>query len=128
MISFIVPFSTIEKGGFLNLNEKKALWEENDFASIMYSTLKTIKNINNLNCCEDYAGNFGLGNVNEMSIDEIWNGEKYKKLVNDLSVSGGRWKYDYCSECPKTGQGANDVDGLIDYGFGLSEFVDVKLY
>ena len=50
MISFIVPFSTIEKGGFLNLNEKKALWEENDFASIMYSTLKTIKNINNLNC------------------------------------------------------------------------------
>ena len=34
-----------------------------------------------LNCCEDYAGNFGLGNVNEMSIDEIWNGEKYKKLV-----------------------------------------------
>jgi hypothetical protein len=49
VISFIVPFSTIEKGGFLNLNEKKALWEENDFASIMYSTLKTIKNINNLN-------------------------------------------------------------------------------
>mgnify|MGYP003138200661 FL=1 len=81
-----------------------------------------------LNCCEDYAGNFGLGNVNEMSIDEIWNGEKYKKLVNDLSVSGGRWKYDYCSECPKTGQGANHVDGLLDYGFGLSEFVDVKLY
>ena len=62
----------------------------------------------------------------EPKIGELY--EKYKKLVNDLSVSGGRWKYDYCSECPKTGQGANHVDGLLDYGFGLSEFVDVKLY
>ena len=27
MISFIVPFSTIEKDKFLNLNEKEDLWE-----------------------------------------------------------------------------------------------------
>ncbi len=50
MISFIVPFSTIEKDRFLNLNEKEDLWEENDASSIIYSTIKTIKNINSLKC------------------------------------------------------------------------------
>ena len=81
-----------------------------------------------LQCCEDYAGHFGLGNVNETPINEIWNGEKYKKLVNDLSVKGGRWKYDYCSKCPKTGQGANLTNNVMDYGFGVDEFRDVILY
>ena len=50
MISFIVPFSTIEKDKFLNLNEKEDLWEENDSANIIFSTIKTIKNINSLKC------------------------------------------------------------------------------
>ena len=50
MISFIVPFSTIEKDKFLNLNEKEDLWEENDSANIVFSTIKTIKNINSLKC------------------------------------------------------------------------------
>ena len=50
MISFIIPFSTIEKDKFLNLNEKEDLWEENDSANIIFSTIKTIKNINSLKC------------------------------------------------------------------------------
>ena len=50
MISFIIPFSTIEKDKFLNLNEQEDLWEENDSANIIYSTIKTIKNINSLKC------------------------------------------------------------------------------
>ena len=50
VISFIIPFSTIEKDKFLNLNEKDDLWEENDSANIIYSTIKTIKNINSLKC------------------------------------------------------------------------------
>ncbi len=50
MISFIIPFSTIEKDKFLNLNEKDALWEENDSANIVYCTIRTIKNINSLKC------------------------------------------------------------------------------
>ena len=48
MISFIIPFSTIEKDKFLNLNEKEDLWEENDSANIIYCTIKTIKNIKKL--------------------------------------------------------------------------------
>ena len=50
MISFIIPFSTIEKERFLNLNEKEDLWEENDSEKIVFSTIKTIKNINSLKC------------------------------------------------------------------------------
>ena len=50
MISFIIPFSTIEKDKFLNLNEKEDLWKENYYANIIYSTLKTIKNISSLKC------------------------------------------------------------------------------
>ena len=50
MISFIVPFSTIEKDKFLNLNEKEDLWEENNTVNIVKSTIKTIKNINSLEC------------------------------------------------------------------------------
>jgi len=50
MISFIVPFSTIDMYKFLNLNEKEDLWEENNFSNIMYSTIKTIKKINSLKC------------------------------------------------------------------------------
>jgi len=50
MISFIVPFSTIEKNKFLNLNEKEDLWEENNTANIVKSTIKTIQNIDSLKC------------------------------------------------------------------------------
>ena len=50
MISFIIPFSTIEKDKFLNLNEKDVLWDENDSANIVYCTIRTIKNINSLKC------------------------------------------------------------------------------
>ena len=48
MISFIVPFSTLEKDKFLNLNEKENLWEENNESNIVYCTIKTLKNINSL--------------------------------------------------------------------------------
>ena len=40
MISFIVPFSTIEKDKHLNLNEKEDLWEENNESNIVYCTIK----------------------------------------------------------------------------------------
>ena len=47
MISFIVPFMTIEKDKFLNINEG---FEYSNSANIVYSTIKTIKNINSLKC------------------------------------------------------------------------------
>ena len=56
MISFIIPFCTIEKDKFLNLNEKEVLWKETNSANIVYSTIKTIKNINKIIKCENYIG------------------------------------------------------------------------
>ena len=47
MISFIVPFMTVEKDKFLNLNDG---FEFSDSSSVVYSTIKTIKNINTLKC------------------------------------------------------------------------------
>ncbi len=56
-----------------------------------------------LHCCDDYAGHFGLGNVNEKSLREIWYSEKHQKLVETLSQRGGRKQYPYCSICPRRG-------------------------
>ena len=51
MISFIIPYCTIEKDKFLNLNEKELLhWLENDSSNILHSTIKTIRNVNTLKC------------------------------------------------------------------------------
>ena len=50
MISFIVPFSTIEKDKFLNLNEKEDLWEEvdpDDMSLLEEQTIKFMENLNN---------------------------------------------------------------------------------
>jgi len=47
MISFIIPFMTVEKDKFLNLNEG---FEYSDSTNVVYSTIKTIKNINSLKC------------------------------------------------------------------------------
>ena len=47
MISFIIPFMTVERDKFLNLNEG---FEYSDSANVIYSTIKTIKNINSLKC------------------------------------------------------------------------------
>ena len=47
MISFIVPFMTIVKDKFLNINEG---FEYSDSENMIYATTKTIKNINSLKC------------------------------------------------------------------------------
>lgn len=47
MISFILPFMTREKDKFLNLNSG---FEYSNSPNIVYSTIKTIKNINSLSC------------------------------------------------------------------------------
>jgi hypothetical protein len=47
MISFIVPFMSVEKDKFLNLNEG---FEYSDSSNVIYATIKTIKNINSLKC------------------------------------------------------------------------------
>jgi len=47
MISFIIPFMTVEKDKFLNINEG---FVYSDSANVIDATIKTIKNINALRC------------------------------------------------------------------------------
>ena len=56
-----------------------------------------------LHCCEDYNGNFNLGNVKDKTIMEMWNSETHRKLMHDLSFMGGRKLYKYCENCPDKG-------------------------
>ena len=54
-----------------------------------------------LHCCDDYVGHFGLGNVNTMTLKEIWESKKHQELVDKLSKPGGRLDHSYCSICPR---------------------------
>ena len=54
-----------------------------------------------LHCCDDYVGHFGLGNVNTMTLKEIWESKKHSDLVETLSKHGGRMHHPYCANCPR---------------------------
>ena len=93
MISFIVPYATIEKKNNINLNETENLWNENNSDNILYSTLKTIRSINSLNCDKEILlidnthtfPNINLPNVKiikgfqALSVEEL---KKNKEFLN----------------------------------------------
>ena len=54
-----------------------------------------------LHCCDDYIGHFNIGNVNTMSLKEIWESQTHQKLIKTLAIANGRQKYKYCSVCPR---------------------------
>ncbi|MBK24095.1 MAG: butirosin biosynthesis protein BtrN [Halobacteriovorax sp.] len=54
---------------------------------------------NVLPCYDDYLQKLEMGNVNENSIIEIWNSDKYKTFREDLRQKKGREKYKTCKGC-----------------------------
>ena len=52
-------------------------------------------------CCEDIAGEWDLGNVRTMSLEELWFSPKHTEIVLALAEPGGRLAYPYCAECPR---------------------------
>jgi len=52
-------------------------------------------------CCDDLVGNFGLGNIRDHSLEELWFGERHQQIIRDLEVAGGRNKHPYCASCPR---------------------------
>lgn len=54
---------------------------------------------NVLPCYDDYLQKLEMGNVNDQSIIDIWNSEKYKRFREDLRLKKGREKYDTCKNC-----------------------------
>jgi hypothetical protein len=56
------------------------------------------------NCCEDIHGAFGLGNVFQQSLAQLWYSERHQQIVKDL-VAGKREKYSLCRNCPASPSG-----------------------
>ena len=61
-------------------------------------------------CCDDTTGAFGLGNVYESSLEDLWYSDRHVSTVAAL-VEGERADYDLCHECPMspTGQRPDGV-------------------
>lgn len=56
-------------------------------------------------CCQDVYGNETLGNVKDNTIQEIWNGEKYRQYREKM-LNGERCTVSYCKDC--------DINGLVN--------------
>ena len=50
-------------------------------------------------CCEDTTGTFGLGNVHQRSLAELWGSARHSAIVQELAV-GRRSQYELCRNCP----------------------------
>lgn len=52
-------------------------------------------------CCEDIAGEWGLGNVGEHSLEELWFSSEHTRILRLLAEPGGRASFPYCTICPR---------------------------
>jgi|GEM_PF-1110234 len=50
-------------------------------------------------CCEDDQCNFGLGNVFDTSIKDIWLSKKHIEIAKNLKKFNGRLNYELCRKC-----------------------------
>jgi MoaA/NifB/PqqE/SkfB family radical SAM enzyme len=55
-----------------------------------------------LMCCDDIAGAFGLGNVADRSLSELWYSPRHLGILATLAQPGGREAYELCRTCPRT--------------------------
>ena len=51
-------------------------------------------------CCNDFSNKLILGNVNVLSINEIWNSKKYQK-IREMLYNGEYKKISGCRTCSK---------------------------
>lgn len=54
-----------------------------------------------LMCCDDIAGVFGLGNVGDHSLSELWNSPRHLSILATLDQPGGREAFAFCRICPR---------------------------
>ena len=49
-------------------------------------------------CCNDALGHMTLGDLNESSVTEVWNGQGYKKIRKEMQMNG-RKNLNLCKNC-----------------------------
>jgi len=54
-------------------------------------------------CCEDIACNWKLGNINDMSLKQLWYSPEHQKIIETLSQPRSRYAYPFCKICPRDG-------------------------
>lgn len=54
-----------------------------------------------LMCCDDIAGVFGLGNVTDSTLHDLWYSPQHTEIVETLMQPGGRRAFGYCWSCPR---------------------------
>ena len=75
-------------------------------------------------CCNDALGKITLGDVNRESLQEIWNGEKYKEIRR--KILKGRNEIDLCRRCNTVDRKPLDVQGSI--GHSVRTYSEEKLF
>jgi radical SAM protein with 4Fe4S-binding SPASM domain len=64
-------------------------------------------------CCPPWVNHYSLGNINEQSYEEIWNGEKAQKFRE--SILDGSYKYCNAKSCPHLGPKTHCVGTIEDH-------------
>jgi radical SAM protein with 4Fe4S-binding SPASM domain len=64
------------------------------------TTFNIMSNGDVILCCNDFSNKLILGNVNNLSIREIWNSEKYQR-IREMLFNGEYKKIAGCSDCSK---------------------------
>lgn len=106
------PWLTFTPGTHFLLRGAEHPAMKNDIASVIdtpctrpNSYLAVAHNGMVCHCCLDANAEFGLGNVHDSTIRELWFGDTYRKLVATLSRPGGRRAYEPCQGCPRPDSG-----------------------
>ena len=64
-------------------------------------------------CCEDTGSFFGLGNVYESSIEQLWFSDRHQQIIVNL-LAGARHLYTLCRNCPMAPSGPAPAGKKID--------------
>ncbi len=63
-------------------------------------------------CCEDLHAQFGLGNVYEHSLKQLWYSDLHSQIIEDL-LAGRRELHQLCRQCPLTPTGPAPAETKI---------------
>lgn len=74
-------------------------------------------------CCADWQRKLIFGNVNNLSLKDIWHGDKMKQFWIDM-LQGNRDKYEMCKKCKKPSY--DYIDDIDDFADNILRNFNVK--
>tara|TARA_B100001063_G_C16722732_1_gene534559 strand:+ start:256 stop:1263 length:1008 start_codon:yes stop_codon:yes gene_type:complete len=100
---FISPVADLSKSHLIPNTSERVKIDPDKIICTQPSERITIRGDGNIiPCCSHIANKMPMGNLNESSIHNIWNNEKFKKLRKNLLTPGGYKKNKICKSCIET--------------------------